>query len=59
MTRNELAKKMKVTPKTIFEWQKIDGFPKNKVFINGIKWRYNFDVVKVKQWLEERKGKEK
>jgi hypothetical protein len=55
MTRNELARSMKVTPKTIFEWQKL-GCPKKKVFINGIKWRWDFEVSATKEWLESQKG---
>jgi phage terminase Nu1 subunit (DNA packaging protein) len=56
MTRNELAKKLKVTPKTIFEWQK-RGCPKTKILTRFSKWRWDFSIVEIEQWLEEQKGK--
>jgi hypothetical protein len=55
MTRNELAKKMKVTPKTIFEWQK-RGCPKKKVPKAFGTWRWDFTITEVKDWLETQKG---
>jgi hypothetical protein len=56
MTRNELCKIKGITPKTSFDWQKA-GMPKKLVVSKGIKWRWDFDIAKVDEWLEQRKVK--
>ena len=55
MTRNEIATKLGVTPKTIFEWQKQEGFPKTKISIGGLKWRWDFNLSQVRAWLRQKK----
>ena len=55
MKRVELAKKLKVTEKTIFEWQK-NGLPCKKQYHQGLRWRWDFDFNEVKLWLEDIKS---
>lgn len=54
MNRNELAKTLGVTPKTLFDWQK-RGMPKRKKQL-GLWWRWDFDLDEVKAWLKKEKG---
>ena len=55
MNAYELAKKMKVSPVTIYTWVK-EGLP-HTVDKKGNRYRMIFDLVESKQWLKQkRKG---
>jgi len=54
MTRQELCVALEVTPMTTFNWQR-QGMPKKLKVVSGTKWRWDFEIDKVNEWLEKRK----
>jgi len=58
MKRDQLCVELGVCGQTIINWQRA-GCPATKVHIEkcnmGTRWRWDFDIELVKQWLSERK----
>ena len=54
MTRTDLCKFFGISKDTSFRWQR-EGLPKEKKYISGSAWRWDFDLVKTKEWFETKK----
>mgnify|MGYP001371788130 CR=1 FL=1 len=58
MNRKQLSVALKVTPCTIFRWQR-QGMPCKKVNLRGTSWRQEFDLVESTAWLRQKKDEQK